>query len=132
LAETAITAGKDDSRVADYQLVKALAEYRESKYGKAVEWSEKALDPSGTNYNRGVQAGAVLAMAQQRLGQTNEARTALAKAKQIAETKLPKPGSGDLGPDWQDWIISHTLLREAQDLIEAPSSAAEPAGAEKK
>ena len=65
-----------------------------------------------------MQAQAVLAMAQQRLSRADEARAALAKANEIAQTKLAKRGSGDLGPEWKDWIIAHTLLREAKELIE--------------
>ena len=57
-------------------------------------------------------------MALQRLNRTDEARAALSKATKIAEEKLPKRSSGDLGGAWNDWIIAHTLLREARGLTE--------------
>jgi hypothetical protein len=84
------------------------------------------------DYCRDVQVCAVLAMAQQRLGQTNAARAAFDQAKETAETRLSTPGNGNLGPDWNAWIISYTLLREAQALIEAPIGAGDHARAEQK
>jgi hypothetical protein len=40
----------------------------------------------------------------------------------LAETKLPKLDSGDLG-GWNDWIIAHSLMREARILIEGQPAA---------
>ena len=69
----------------------------------------------------------VLAMAQYRMQQTDEARAALAKGVEIERTKLPKLESGDLGDGYLDWIIAHVLLREAQALIEGnPETKAQP------
>ena len=50
------------------------------------------------------------------------ASATLAKAVEIAETKLPKLDSGDLGVGWRwlDWIIAHALMREAKALIQSP------------
>jgi len=62
---------------------------------------------------------------QYRLNHADEARAAMGKAGEIAEGKLAKRGSGDLGPDWHDWIIPQILLREARGLIEG---SAVPAG----
>ena len=118
LAETAVTLGKDDPRVAYYQFAKGLAEYRQTNFAQAVEWTRKALVQSGTDYNRDVQAYSVLAMALDRLNQAGEAREALSNATQLAGAKLPKLDSGDLGPAWYDWIIAHRLLREAKALME--------------
>ena len=67
----------------------------------------------------------VLAMAQNRLKQTDEARDTLAKAVEIIDTKLAKLESGDLGVGWTDWIIAHALMTEAKALIEG--TAATPA-----
>jgi len=30
---------------------------------------------------------------------------------------MPKRESGDLENDWRDWIISHALMTEAQNLL---------------
>lgn len=118
LAELCVTTGKDSTNLASFQLVKALAEYRQGNFGQAIESAHKVLKQSGSDYNRDTQAHAIAAMAGQRLGQTNEARAALDRATEMAETNLAKRGSADLGADWSDWIMSHTLLNEAQALIE--------------
>ncbi len=54
----------------------------------------------------------------------DEARAALAKGVEIAETKLPKSDNSNLGGDWNDWIIAHILLRETKALIEGQPAAA--------
>jgi hypothetical protein len=69
-------------------------------------------------YNRDIQAYSVLALALHRLNQAREAREALSKATELAGAKLPGLESGDRGPDWHNWIIAQTLLREARGLIE--------------
>ena len=73
---------------------------------------------SGTNYTIAVSAGAVLAMAQQQLKQTDKARKSLAQATQVFNTKLPKLESGDLGENWPQWLIARILLREAKSVVE--------------
>ena len=117
LAETAVTLGKDDAWVAYYQSAKGLAEYRLANFAQAVEWTRKALGQPGI-YSRDIQAYSVLALALHRLNQAGEAREALSKATELAGAKLPRLDSGDLGPDWHDWIIAQILLREAKGLIE--------------
>ena len=74
---------------------------------------------SGTNYTIAVSAGAVLAMAQQQLKQSEDARKSLAQATQAFETKLPKLESGDLGENWPEWLVARILLREAKGVVEA-------------
>jgi hypothetical protein len=56
-------------------------------------------------------------MAQHELKHDAEAQAALAKALEVAQTKLPQLGSDNLGQGWQDWLIAHILLREAKTLI---------------
>jgi len=118
LAERAVKAGNDDALAAYYQFVKALAEYREGSFQSAAEWAARVQEQAGGDYRRDVQAYSVLAMAQHRLHREGEAHTTLRKAIGVAETNLPKLDSGDLGPDWHDWIIAQTLLREAKGLVE--------------
>jgi hypothetical protein len=68
----------------------------------------------------------VLAMAQYRLKQTDEARNTLGKGVEIIDTKLARLESGDLGVGWTDWIIAHALMTEAKALIEEqPATTAE-------
>jgi WD40 repeat protein/tetratricopeptide (TPR) repeat protein len=123
LAETAVTLSKDDPSAAYYQFAKGLAEYRQTDFAQAVEWTQKALRQPDTDYNRDVQAYSVLAMALHRLNKTGEAREALSKATELAGAKLPRLDSGDLGPNWHNWIIAQTLLREAKVLIEGGAKA---------
>jgi tetratricopeptide (TPR) repeat protein len=127
LAETAVTVRKDDPGIVSYQLVKGLAEYREGRFQTAAEWVQKALEQPGTvpDYNRDAEAYSLLAMARHRLKKAGEAREALSKATDLAREKLPRLHSGDLGPNWYNWIIAQTLLREAKALIEGGSKAAD-------
>jgi len=64
-------------------------------------------------------------MAHYRLKQADEARTTWAKAVEIANTKLPKPDSIDLGAGWVDWIIDNALMSEARALIDNPNASDE-------
>jgi hypothetical protein len=56
-------------------------------------------------------------MAQYQLKQTQDSRATLAKCAEVVESKMPKRESGDLENDWRDWIISHALMTEAQNLL---------------
>ena len=128
LAETAHTSNTKQGWAPWFELTRSLAEYRAGEFTNAAEWAVKALKQAKEHqaqtglawqaiFNRDLQAYAVLAMAEHRLGRP-DARVNLGKAVEIAERKLPEPGSGDLGPQWHDWIMSHILLREARALIE--------------
>ena len=121
LAETAVTLGKGETPFTFYLCSKALADYRQGKFPEAVARTSVILkDPFPYTQAEG---SAVLAMAQFRLGQTNEAHAALAKLEKTVQEKLPAPGSRDLGSDWKDWIIAHALLDEARSLIGGQNSA---------
>jgi tetratricopeptide (TPR) repeat protein len=129
LAESAVTVGKSNAWVHYFEFTKSLAEYRQGRFAGAVEWGLKALDTPLDKHVafRDVQACAVLAMAQHQLHHLDEASAALAKAKGIAETKLRKLDSGDIGDSWHDWLIAHILLREAETLIAGDSATSPPA-----
>jgi tetratricopeptide (TPR) repeat protein len=118
LVETAVTRGANHARVTYFQLGRGLVEYRQGHYAGARDWVGKCLAGCGTNYVTSAVAGAVLAMAQQQLKETDDARKALAQATEIFETKLPKLESGDLGEDWPEWLMARTLLGEARRLVE--------------
>ena len=60
----------------------------------------------------------VLAMSNYHLRQLDEAHAAMARGLAIADTKLPKVESGDLGYWWRDWVFADVLMREAKALIE--------------
>jgi hypothetical protein len=61
---------------------------------------------------------ATLAMAQQRLGQSEDARKTLGQAVTLAKTRLPQPSKGAADEIWNDWIIAHHLIGEANELVQ--------------
>ena len=119
--EVAMTLGTNSSASPWNQWVKGMAEYRLGHFAAAVDWMQKVLSHAGDNLSRDVEAYMVLAMALSRSKQAAEAGAALAKGVGIAETKLPKLDSGNLGDGWFDWIIAHALMTEAKALIEGNS-----------
>jgi tetratricopeptide (TPR) repeat protein len=117
-AETAVTIGKHHQYWAFFQFAEDLAEYRQGHFASAAEWMQKVLTQTGQVPFRDLEACMVLTMAQYRSGQMDQARATFAQGVAIAETKLAKLDSGDIGEDWGDWIIAHALMREAIGLIE--------------
>jgi eukaryotic-like serine/threonine-protein kinase len=115
--------------VAWAHLAKGLAEYRQGHFVSAGQWVQETLDDNlggSDRDHRFVEAYMVLAMANYQLRQMDNARAAFTKGVQIEQTKLAKIESGDLSPDWMDWIITQTLMREAKALIEGqPANATE-------
>lgn len=120
LAETAVTRGKGEMPYTFYLCTKELADYRQGKFQEAVAGASVILkDPFPYTQAEG---SAVLAMAQFKLGRTDEAHTALAESEKVVQERLPPLDGHDLGPDWIDWVISHALLDEARNLIEGATS----------
>jgi eukaryotic-like serine/threonine-protein kinase len=115
---SAMSLGKDSGDLPWFQFAQSLAGYRQRHFTSAVDWAQKVLSRAGVDHNRDVEAYMVLAMAQHRAKQAEEARAALAKGIELAEKRLPKLNSGDLGDGWLDWLIAHILLGEAKALIE--------------
>jgi serine/threonine protein kinase len=120
MADIAVSKGKGHPSYPLFECCKALAEYRQEHFAAAMEWAERAVkDPFPFSKAEGY---AILAMAQHKSGGTNEARVALASCNKIIEEKFPKLSSGNLGGDWRDWIIAHTLRDEAARLIGGDSA----------
>jgi len=98
---------------------KALSEYRQGRFAKAEEYSQLVLSRPFNPFDRGrglyvrIRAQAVLAMASWQLGQSNVARSALAKSMESAKSV---PGRS-LEPGWE-WLFAQGSLREAKALIE--------------
>jgi serine/threonine protein kinase/tetratricopeptide (TPR) repeat protein len=135
LADMGVRLYKGDFRLFAYQSCKALGDYRQGRFASAAEWASKALSqPQYATENeirancRRVQANMVLAMSTYKLGQRNETHEALARGLEIADTKLPKIESGDLGPYWPDWVFADVLMREAKGLIEGGAKEATTRG----
>ena len=116
--KTALTADRNDPLFRYSQFVSGLAAYRQSDHARALENAQTVLSLPGTDPNPEVAAWAVVALANHGLKRTNEAVTALSKARELANAKLPKLEAGDCGTGWNDWIITQALLREAGSLIE--------------
>jgi tetratricopeptide (TPR) repeat protein len=118
LANTAVTRGRGDAGALPFfQCCKALAEFRVGHYEEAVKWADLAA--KGPLPHSQAEAAAIMAMAQFKLNQSENARTALARCNGIIEEKLPKPDKEELGTDWRDWIIAHALQSEAKQVIES-------------
>ena len=121
-----MTKGENDAGALPFfQCCEALAEYRLGNWEAATKWASRAVTNSSP-YVR-AEANAILAMAQFQLKHAQEARDALNKCTEVVGTKLPKLTDKDLGGDWRDLIIAHTLQSEAKQLIDAEPSIALPA-----
>jgi serine/threonine protein kinase len=128
MTDAAMVLSKDSSAMAWAKLSKGMAEYRLGHFESAVECEQNAFSTTNgpsDRFERQIEACMVLAMANHQLNHLDEARSALAKGIEIEKEKSPKIESGNLGGNWMDWIITHTLMHEAKELIEGqPAPAA--------
>jgi eukaryotic-like serine/threonine-protein kinase len=97
----------------------ALMEYRSGHYAKAADWCGRSLNYPEYIAPRTATARLILALSDQHLGKTGEARSELTQARKTIEDKS---ASGlDLGSPmqgfWFDWAFARILLREATALI---------------
>ena len=69
-----------------------------------------------------VQAYALLAMALHRLGKTDEAKTALAQATDVAAQQMPPL----IGPEWQECMTAQLLLQEARNTLSSGTAPNRP------
>ena len=125
LVEAIVTQDTNDVRQAYFQLVRALAEYRQGRFSSAEQWSKRSLSARAAKQVTAVAASAVQAMAQQQLKRPDEPRKTLAEAVELAQAKLPRLESGDLGEDWPEWLIAHILLREAKLVLDGGAQASD-------
>ena len=97
----------------------ALMEYRRGDYLKAADWCRRCLNYPEYIAPRTATARVILAMSDQYLGKTDEARSQLAQARGIIENKFKS--QLDRGTPmqgfWFDWVFARILLREAEALI---------------
>jgi serine/threonine protein kinase len=113
----------NEAGAARLQFPKGLADYRQGRFASAAQRMQKVLSEIGKDPSRDAQAlrevqgCTVLAMAQYQLRQSHEARITLARGVEIANAKIPKLDSGDLGGSWVNCVIAHVLMREAKELI---------------
>jgi hypothetical protein len=100
-----------------FQFVQGLAQYRGGDYLAADATLSELEKSEGKNYVA-VARVCVLAMAQQRLGKTQEAKASLALADTRVKEILPTVDAVDLGKSWNDVLIARMLFNEARELIE--------------
>lgn len=121
LAQRAVRLGRDHRSLPWFELCHGLSEYRLGHYQSALDLmavarrpkKEKGVPP---DYDLEFTASVISSMALYQLNQLEPAEQSLSKAAHIA-SRLPNLQSGDLGPDWYDLLVGHTLLREANSLI---------------
>ena len=117
LADLPVTQGADDQDAMPYfEVCKALSEYRQGHYDKAVEWAEQPLKIDG-NESHG-HAYAILAMANWRLGKTAEAQAMLARGNDLAPQSMPADIVEDPGDRWEHWLYARIQMDEAVALIQ--------------
>jgi tetratricopeptide (TPR) repeat protein len=104
----------------DNQFCRGVVEYRSKAYAACIATVEPTLSMrplDDADPYRHAASEAVIAMAHFQMGQTNEARAALAEEKQIV-AGLPELGRDDLTGHWAFWVLMDCLHREATVLIE--------------
>jgi len=100
-----------------FEVTKALVEYRVGRFGSAAE-AIGHLSPAGDGTHRDVLAFSILAMAQQRQGNVEDARTSMSKAQRILSTEMPDVAKGQtFGEDWHEWLHAQILCLEAEKLL---------------
>ena len=120
LADAAATLARQHESRCYFQSTEGLAQYRQGKFSEAVS-GLRDIVPERGDATLEIEIQTVLAMALHRLHQPVEARAALARASELVAAKLPRLDTGDLGAtDWQETLIAHLLLREAQALLQVP------------
>jgi hypothetical protein len=117
LADLALAAPDKRELIGWFQLLKALAEYRQNRQESAADWARKVSVPEESRELH-AQAEAVLAMACQKLRQNDNARAALKRAIDLAGETGGKPDEGRFGSNWWDKIAMHALIREARFIVE--------------
>jgi len=117
MSEGLLTTHRDHWASNWFQLAAGLTEFRGGQFAIAAQRLERAAREEKLP-EREAQILLLLAMNQYRLNQISTARSTLAKAITIVETKLPRIEDGLLGLDWVEWVQVHILVREARLMVE--------------
>ena len=107
-------------------LALTLFEYRRGHYAEAVSWGNRCLSlQQDLALEREAAAEAILAMAYYQLGQTVEARAALAQSHKLIEERWRSPFTvnQDARNWWYDWFLARILEREAAAKIQPATPA---------
>jgi hypothetical protein len=107
----------------------ALMAFRQNHPPAAKVWCQKCLSFADGNLGRYATAHIIQAMSCYKLGEVDEARAELAQGRDLISAQFAKGlESNTLGQSnslWFDWLFARILLREAEALIEEPSSLGE-------
>jgi hypothetical protein len=102
-------------------LVAGLLEFRLGHFVTAARLLQPVAAQEGDTAHV-VQAAMVLAMTQQQLQRTNDARATLARGLKLAGDNGPNPAS----PDWNERLTAQILMREAKSTMpDAPGAPAD-------
>jgi serine/threonine protein kinase len=120
LANISVTYDTNAAASPWFQFCKGFAEYRGEHFRESERWMRKVLEHRSEGSTRDVEAYMVLAMAEHRSGQTNLAQEDFAEGKRFAARRLREENSGDIESGWTDWILAHSLMKEAQRVLDSP------------
>ena len=116
LADMAVARGANDEGARPFfETCKGLSEYRLGHFADAVAWAKKSIDSPRKDAHP--HAYGVLALAEWRLGNQEEARAALAAGEKLAPREMPATIAKDPETAWLVWLFSRIQLDEAEALI---------------
>jgi hypothetical protein len=107
-----------------------LMDYRRGHFAGAVIWGTRCLSYGDDCPARVATVRTILAMSHHQLGQAGEARSELARSREMIENKYRDgldAGNGTLGY-WFDWELGRILLREAEATIAGTPRPLPPGG----
>src|SRR5438874_3655453 len=131
-AASLLPAGPEQRRIADemiqraadmksdrwFHLARALADYRAGRFDDAIHWCRQAEKVPFNNPAADASIQCLLALAHHSSGAALAARQALQKADEMVAGDFPTLESGRIGGvGIENWLICHTLLREAHRAL---------------
>ncbi len=120
MIETALKAGPQHWAWTYFQNAKALIEYRQGQFAKALRTTQEVVKVPG-DPRRSAQAYAVLAMAHFQLRENQAGRSALDNALEIEQSEFSKINTSYPDPDWNDQLVAKILINEAKMLLDQES-----------
>ena len=112
MVSAAQTGATNEETVLNAELAKGLAEYRGGNFAASAGRLRKVAAKKGDK-DRTLQALIVISMAQQKLGQTDQASATLAKAADVAGNDFPRIHDHD----WNDQLTAEALMNQAKAIV---------------